>query len=78
MKPDFPVERITSILEDTACNLLITDVASQSVLASFEDIELILFEPEVCMHPERVGKEKEGRAIFISTAFSLEEKEAAF
>ncbi|SEB35185.1 amino acid adenylation domain-containing protein [Tenacibaculum sp. MAR_2009_124] len=44
MKPDFPEDRIASILEDTACNLLITDKASQSSLASFDNLELIVLD----------------------------------
>ncbi|WP_083629583.1 non-ribosomal peptide synthetase [Tenacibaculum agarivorans] len=42
MKPDFPKDRISSILEDTACHLLITDIASKSALATFTTVNLIV------------------------------------
>ncbi|CAM1366010.1 non-ribosomal peptide synthase/polyketide synthase [Tenacibaculum xiamenense] len=43
IKPDFPVDRVAHILEDTACTLIVTSSSSKEVLTSFTTVtQLIL------------------------------------
>ncbi|WP_348705598.1 amino acid adenylation domain-containing protein [Tenacibaculum sp. 190524A02b] len=37
IKPDFPKERITYLLEDTGCSLLVTNISTKTILTSIPD-----------------------------------------